>query len=307
LKKKALVQRKQIAHTKTERRVLQAIDHPFIVNLKFAFQTDEKVYMVLEFFNGGELFFHLKNDSRFGEERARFYAAQIICAIDYLHSINVIYRDLKPENILLDNEGYVKLTDFGLSKEVSGPDGTTKTFCGTPEYLAPEVLQGNEYGMPIDWWSVGALMFEMMTGMPPYYDENTNNMYDKILTKPVPFPSYMSSKARSVISKLMDKDWTKRLGTVGGAEEVKKDPFFDGLDWEGLYAKTLEPPFKPKVENPEDVTNVDEEFKQEAPQDTPVAPSKLAAKAQFSNFTYDGQTKPDQEGAFEPDLDKIKE
>eukprot|EP00475_Leptophrys_vorax_P031048 TRINITY_DN4690_c0_g1_i2.p1 TRINITY_DN4690_c0_g1~~TRINITY_DN4690_c0_g1_i2.p1 ORF type:complete len:455 (-),score=114.79 TRINITY_DN4690_c0_g1_i2:1390-2694(-) len=289
LKKKALVARKQVAHTKTERRVLQAINHPFIVSLRFAFQTDTKLYMVTDFFNGGELFFHLKNSGRFDEERTVFYAAQIVCALEHLHEKNIIYRDLKPENILLDDQGFVKLTDFGLSKEVEGRDGLTTTFCGTPEYLAPEVLHGNGYGIPIDWWSLGALLFEMLTGLPPYYDENVNAMYEKILHTQPNYPSYLSAKSKSVISRLLEKDQTKRLGYKSGASEVKQDPFFSSIDWDKLVAKEVEPPFKPNVTSPNDLANIDDEFKSETPKDTPVQKSKLADKARFSNFTYDGQ------------------
>jgi serum/glucocorticoid-regulated kinase 2 len=165
LNKKHLIARKQVAHTKTERKVLQSITHPFIVNLIYAFQTDAKLYMVLEFFNGGELFFHLKNQGKFSDERASFYAAQVVLAFEHLHKRNIIYRDLKPENVLLDDQGYIKITDFGLSKEMNSPTELTHTFCGTPEYLAPEVIVGNGYGQPIDWWSLGALMFEMLTGL----------------------------------------------------------------------------------------------------------------------------------------------
>jgi serine/threonine protein kinase len=165
LNKKHLIARKQVAHTKTERKVLQSITHPFIVNLIYAFQTEAKLYMVLEFFNGGELFFHLKNQGKFNDERASFYAAQVVLAFEHLHKRNIIYRDLKPENVLLDDQGYVKITDFGLSKEMTSPTELTHTFCGTPEYLAPEVILGNGYGQPIDWWSLGALTFEMLTGL----------------------------------------------------------------------------------------------------------------------------------------------
>jgi serine/threonine protein kinase len=184
LNKKHLIARKQVVHTKTERKVLQSITHPFIVNLIYAFQTEAKLYMVLEFFNGGELFFHLKNQGRFNDERASFYAAQVVLAFEHLHKRNIIYRDLKPENVLLDDQGYIKITDFGLSKEMSSPTELTHTFCGTPEYLAPEVIVGNGYGQPIDWWSLGALMYEMLTGLVKFYSFRlleTNSMIASIL------------------------------------------------------------------------------------------------------------------------------
>jgi serum/glucocorticoid-regulated kinase 2 len=165
LNKESLIARHQVTHTKTERKVLQEIDHPFIVSLKYAFQTPKKVYMVMEFFNGGELFFHMKNERRFNEERAAFYGAQIVLALEYLHEKNIIYRDLKPENVLLDDQGFVKLTDFGLSIQLKTADELAKTICGTPEYVAPEVLKGKGYSKPVDWWTLGALLFELMTGL----------------------------------------------------------------------------------------------------------------------------------------------
>eukprot|EP01102_Stenamoeba_stenopodia_P008101 TRINITY_DN2301_c0_g1_i3.p1 TRINITY_DN2301_c0_g1~~TRINITY_DN2301_c0_g1_i3.p1 ORF type:complete len:296 (-),score=67.21 TRINITY_DN2301_c0_g1_i3:548-1435(-) len=163
LRKEAIVQRKQVAHTKAEKSILAKIQHPFIVGLHYAFQTEEKLYMVLDFVNGGELFFHLKREGKFSEQRVRIYAAEIACALSHLHSFGIVYRDLKPENILLDSEGHICITDFGLSKEIQSED--THTFCGTPEYLAPEILKGQGHGTPVDWWSLGTLIYEMLTGL----------------------------------------------------------------------------------------------------------------------------------------------
>ncbi|MES1912266.1 MAG: hypothetical protein MHM6MM_004569 [Cercozoa sp. M6MM] len=166
LKKKELIKRKQVLHTRTERNVLVDVTHPFVVSLRAAFQTRGKLYMLLDYFNGGELFFHLRNDGQFSEERCRFYAAQIILALKCLHENGVVYRDLKPENILLDSEGFIKITDFGLSKDAMADGKLTHTFCGTPEYLAPEVLRNEGHARAVDWWSLGTLLFEMMTGLP---------------------------------------------------------------------------------------------------------------------------------------------
>jgi serine/threonine protein kinase len=180
MRKDAIIQKNQVTHTKDEKSILQKIIHPFIVRLHYAFQTPDKLYMILDYVNGGELFYHLKKEGKFDVERVRFYSAEIASAIGHLHSLGIVYRDLKPENILLDRIGHICITDFGLSKEISldSKDGT-KTFCGTPEYLAPEVLRGLGHGHAVDWWSLGTLIYEMLTGLPPFYNKNINYMYQK--------------------------------------------------------------------------------------------------------------------------------
>lgn len=165
MNKNRLKQEKQLSHTKTEREILEHIAHPFLVKLIYAFQTKEKLYMVMDFVNGGELFFHLRKDKRFSEERAKFYAAELFLALEHLHKHNIVYRDLKPENILMDAEGHIKLTDFGLAKVLTNHDDRTHTFCGTPEYLAPEVLLQKGHGKPVDWWSFGTTVYEMIVGI----------------------------------------------------------------------------------------------------------------------------------------------
>merc|ERR1712100_639114 len=198
LRKEAIIARKQVDHTRAEKAILQKIDHPFIVKLNYAFQTEEKLYMVLDFVNGGELFFHLKKEGKFSEERVRLYSAEIALALHHLHSRDIVYRDLKPENILIDADGHICITDFGLSKEISS-DEVTHTFCGTPEYLAPEVLKGQGHGCPVDWWSLGTLIYEMLTGLPPFYSQNINIMYQKILNGELRFPETMSPDACSLL------------------------------------------------------------------------------------------------------------
>jgi serum/glucocorticoid-regulated kinase 2 len=290
LKKKTLVKRKQVVHTQTERKVLAAIDNPFIVSLRYAFQSEAKLYMILDFFNGGELFFHLKKDGRFSEKRSRFYAGEICVALECLHLRAIIYRDLKPENILLDADGHIKITDFGLSKESVKGDAVTHTFCGTPEYLAPEVLQQQGHGKAVDWWSFGTLLYEMMTGLPPFYNQNLNVMYEKILHAPIPLPKYLSKEARSVFLGLLERDPRRRLGSSKlDASEIKEHPFFKPLDFERLARKELKPPYKPRVKNELDVGNIEDEFTCETPKDTPVinTGSMLAAKDAFVGFTYD--------------------
>ena len=287
LKKQHLVQRKQVAHTQTERRVLENIEHPFIVSLRYAFQTPEKLYIILDYFTGGELFFHLKSTGRFPEKRAKFYAAEIALAIQCLHENSIIYRDLKPENVLLDEEGHIKLTDFGLSKESITSAAVTHTFCGTPEYLAPEVIHGSGYGKPVDWWSLGTLLYEMLTGLPPFYNQNLHVMYEKIIRAKLVFPDYLSDNARSLLRGLLTRDPKKRLGSgPNGANEVLQHPFFSSIDLDAMMRREVDPPFKPKVtEGKMDTGNVDEEFTSERPKDTPVNPSRMG-KVNFPDFTY---------------------
>jgi len=292
LRKEAIIARKQVAHTKAEKSILQKIQHPFIVKLNYAFQTKDKLYMILDFVNGGELFYHLKKEGRFPENRVKFYAAQIACAIAHLHSLGVVYRDLKPENILLDFEGNICITDFGLSKEIKEAEGT-HTFCGTPEYLAPEVLKGQGHGIAVDWWSLGTLIYEMLTGLPPFYSQNINIMYQKILNGELRFPSYVSPEAQSLLEGLLTRDVDKRLGSTasGGAANVRKHPFFKDIDWDKMERKELEPPFKPKVKNATEVTQIDTVFTQEKPSDSLVENSlsdTMARENNFDGFTYVG-------------------
>jgi serum/glucocorticoid-regulated kinase 2 len=216
LLKSTIIARNQVEHTRAERSILQHIKHPYIVSLKYAFQTEDKLYLVMDFCGGGELFYHLKKEGRFSEERVRLYAAEILLALEHLHSLNIIYRDLKPENILLDAQGHIRLADFGLSKILNDPDAQASTFCGTPEYLAPEILNGSGHGIPVDWWSLGTLICEMLTGLPPFYSQNLNSMYEKILKAELKLtsdPNILSPDARNLIQALLQRDPHKRLGS----------------------------------------------------------------------------------------------
>ena len=201
LRKQMVFERNQITHTATERAIVQHVQHPFLVKLVYAFQTAEKLYMVLEYMPGGELLYWLRLQRRFSEDRSRLYGAEIGLGLAALHERGLVYRDLKPENVMLDAEGHVRITDFGLAKDgVTSPDasGGTKTFCGTPEYLAPELLQDTGHGFAVDWWSFGTLLFEMMCGVPPFYDHNVRVMYEKILSAPLRFPPHLSKVRASV-------------------------------------------------------------------------------------------------------------
>jgi tRNA A-37 threonylcarbamoyl transferase component Bud32 len=193
LQKEYVIRKNQVEHTKTERNVLEKVNHPYIVGLNMAFQTPDKLFFVLDYCSGGELFFHLGKVGRFPEPRAKFYTAEIVLALEYVHSLGVIYRDLKPENVLLDSKGNVRLTDFGLSKEgVKDHSSGANSFCGTPEYIAPEVIGRLGHGRAVDWWSTGALLFEMLAGLPPFYSKNKEQMFEKIMRAPLTCPSFMS-------------------------------------------------------------------------------------------------------------------
>ncbi|KAM7451879.1 Serine/threonine-protein kinase Sgk1 [Porites harrisoni] len=265
LNKAMIRKRKEAKHIMAERNVLlQNIKHPFLVGLHYSFQTRDKLYFVLDYANGGELFFHLQRERYFQESRARFYAAEIASAIGYLHSLQIIYRDLKPENILLDYKGHIVLTDFGLCKEGIESSGTTSTFCGTPEYLAPEVLRKQEYDKTVDWWCLGAVLYEMMYGLPPFYSRNTAEMYENILYKPLRLRTNISQSARNILEGLLQKDRTKRLGQgPSDFEDIKNHPFFRNIDWESLYEKKIEPPYNPNVSGQLDLKHFDPEFVRE--------------------------------------------
>ncbi|KJA18018.1 hypothetical protein HYPSUDRAFT_45732 [Hypholoma sublateritium FD-334 SS-4] len=290
IRKAHIVTRNEITHTLAERLVLAQVDSPFIVPLKFSFQSEQKLYLVLAFVNGGELFHHLQREQRFGEERARFYSAELLLALEHLHELDVVYRDLKPENILLDYTGHIALCDFGLCKLNMKDNEKTNTFCGTPEYLAPEILSGNGYDKSIDWWTLGVLLYEMLAGLPPFYDEDTDKMYEKILNDPLVFGEEFTPEAQSILTALLNRDPTRRLG-VKGAEEIKRHPFFHKhLDFKLLAKKKIQPPFKPSVASPVDVSNFDMVFTDEDPVDSVVTDSQLSQtdQEQFTGFSYNG-------------------
>ncbi|KAL2021686.1 hypothetical protein VTK56DRAFT_6778 [Thermocarpiscus australiensis] len=289
IRKAKIISRAEVAHTLAERSVLAQINNPFIVPLKFTFHSPEKLYFVLAFVNGGELFHHLSKEGRFDVNRCRFYTAELLCALECLHGFNVIYRDLKPENILLDYQGHIALCDFGLCKLEMKDEDRTNTFCGTPEYLAPELLLGQGYNKTVDWWTLGVLLYEMLTGLPPFYDEVTNEMYRKILSEPLHFPGYdvVPPAARDLLTKLLERDPAKRLG-ANGAAEIKSHPFFHAIDWRKLLRRKYEPTFKPNVASALDTANFPPEFTSDPPQDSFVDDPVLSQtmQDQFAGFSY---------------------
>ena len=264
LKKDLLIEQEQIENTLLEKEILQTIDHPLLCGLVFCFQTEERIYFVMPFLSGGELFQHLRKFRTFDEDKVRFYGAQIALALDYLHSKGIVYRDLKPENILMDDKGYLRLADFGMAKQLKD-DEKAMSFCGTPEYLAPEVITLEGHDKNVDWWSFGILLFEMLCGLPPFYVENLDKMYDMIKTSPVKFPKRikLSDDAKDVIIKLLEKNPKKRLGSQKGIEEIKAHPFFASLDFDLIEQKKMPAPFIPELANDTDVQYFDEEFTNE--------------------------------------------
>ena len=264
LKKDLLIEEDQIESTILEKEILQNIDHPFLCGLIFCFQSEDRIFFVMPFLSGGELFQHLKKFKRFSEEMVKFYGAQIAIALQYLHDRNIIYRDLKPENILLDEKGYLKLADFGMAKKLEYSKKAL-SFCGTPEYLAPEIIKGDGYDHNIDWWSLGILFFELLCGFPPFYDDNLDKMYKLIQNTEINFPPniYLSNEAKDIICKLLKKDIKGRLGYASGIVEIKNHPFFKGIDFQEIQNKKIISPFVPKIDNSTDVQNFDETFTKE--------------------------------------------
>ena len=264
LKKDVLLDMDQVQSTILEKKILQSLDHPFLVGMVFCFQTEERIYFIMPFIRGGELFQHLRTEKFFKEDKARFYAASMGIALEYLHNHGIVYRDIKPENILIGEDGYLKLIDFGMAKMLKGNE-KAMSFCGTPEYLAPEIITGEGHNRAADWWSYGILLFEMLCGIPPFYCENTERMYDLITNAELRFPKriQLSENAKDLIKKLLIKKQDKRLGVEKGFEEIKSHPFFQGFDFDALLAKKLEAPFIPVLKDSLDVGNFDEEFTSE--------------------------------------------
>lgn len=210
----------------------------------------------MDFCPAGELFFHLHNLGRLTEDQAKFYFSEIILGIEYLHSLEIVYRDLKPENILLDIDGHVRITDFGLSKQGISKDSRSFSFCGSPEYMSPEMLKGLGHGREVDFYSIGALLFEMLTGLPPFYDANRSRMYIKILNEDLEMPTYLSKSAKQLIAGLLEKDPTRRLGCSEGIEEIKSHLWLKGTDYKRILQKKISPPFRPNLHH----SNFDPEY-----------------------------------------------
>ncbi|KAK9807282.1 hypothetical protein WJX73_007625 [Symbiochloris irregularis] len=238
MRKGKILEKDHGEYIKSERDVLTAVLHPYIVTLRYSFQTATKLYLVLDFINGGHLFFQLYRAGIFDEQLARLYTAEIVLAISHLHSLNTIHRDLKPENVLLDSEGHIKVTDFGLAKGNMDAQGRTNSFIGTMEYMAPEVIDGRGHGKAVDWWSMGILLFEMLCGMPPFRAKGRQQLQKQILSSKLKLPPYLSSEAQSLVKALLTREPSKRLGYgPSGSADVQKHPFFKVIKWDALMQR----------------------------------------------------------------------
>lgn len=261
LKKRFIVQNSQVKQIMTERKVLEKLENPFIVKLYYAFQDNYKLYFITDFMQGGELFFHLKQNSNYQESDVLFYSSEILCAIEYMHKKNCMYRDLKPENILIDKNGHIKITDFGLSKLLDNSNDKAYTLCGTLEYIAPEILTNNGYDKTCDWFSFGVLIYQMICGSVPF-KQKEEEIGIKIYNQPIRTPTTISYNARDIIEKLLEINPNERLG-FNGADEIKKHPFFANVNYDAIMNKQYKPPFIPQLKNDEDLRYFHQGFLEE--------------------------------------------
>lgn len=258
LEKKTIIKTKQVGHTIDERKILQAIHFPFIVELEYSFKDNANLYMVMEYVPGGELFSHLRNLGKFTEDQARFYTAQIVLALEYLHHLGLVYRDLKPENLLLDRDGYLKITDFGFVKKLKS-SGKTWTLCGTPEYLAPEIILSRGYNKSADWWAMGILLYEMTAGMPPFFADQPIQIYEKIIRGKVFYPAHFSDQLKQMLKNLLTVDRTKRFGSLkNGVDDIKNTSFFNKTNWKAILDKSEAAPLMPALKGPNDTSQYQE-------------------------------------------------
>ncbi|XP_066104941.1 ribosomal protein S6 kinase alpha-3 isoform X5 [Saccopteryx bilineata] len=298
--KKATLKVRDRVRTKMERDILVEVNHPFIVKLHYAFQTEGKLYLILDFLRGGDLFTRLSKEVMFTEEDVKFYLAELALALDHLHSLGIIYRDLKPENILLDEEGHIKLTDFGLSKESIDHEKKAYSFCGTVEYMAPEVVNRRGHTQSADWWSFGVLMFEMLTGTLPFQGKDRKETMTMILKAKLGMPQFLSPEAQSLLRMLFKRNPANRLGAgPDGVEEIKRHLFFSTIDWNKLYRREIHPPFKPATGRPEDTFYFDPEFTAKTPKDSPGIPPSANAHQLFRGFSFVAITSDDESQAMQ--------
>ncbi|OJD24304.1 AGC/PKA protein kinase [Blastomyces percursus] len=259
LHKADVIKLKQVEHVRNEIKTLAAVaGHPFITTLVATFTDDLSLYMLLEYCPGGEIFTFLRRARRFTEPTAQFYAAEIVLILEFLHDVHgVAYRDLKPENILLDADGHLKLVDFGFAKEIWSRE--TYTLCGTPEYLAPEVIHNSGHGLAVDWWALGVLIYEFIVGQPPFWDPNPMRIYEQIVEGRLRFPANMPPAAQDIVSQLCKTNPSERLGYIrGGSASVKQHPFFKGINWDDIYHRRTKGPIVPRVDSPTDAGNFED-------------------------------------------------
>ena len=288
LSKNQIKLKHQEEHTRTERNLMVQINSPFIVNIKFAFQDESKLYIVSDFMQGGDMFYHLHSQKKFNESRARFYAIELILGLEFLHKNNMIYRDLKPENILMDSTGHLKISDFGLSKILDSPEDKAYTLCGTPQYLAPEILKNKGYDKSVDWWSLGCFLYEMLTGFLPFYIPKGNKINPRVFEEPLRFPPDVNPVAINLINQLLNVNPKKRLGSgIEDAQKIKEHDFFKGVDWEKYWNKEFDAPFMPELTDEMDLRYFDKMFTDE-PIDSnrPTVYSRPRDHSIYKGFTY---------------------
>ncbi|XP_061162501.1 atypical protein kinase C-like isoform X3 [Saccostrea echinata] len=300
IKKELVNEDEDIDWVQTEKHVFEtATNYPFLVGLHSCFQTPSRLFFVIEFVSGGDLMFHMQRQRKLHEEHARFYSAEICLALNFLHERGIVYRDLKLDNVLLDHEGHVKLTDYGMCKEGLWSGDKTNTFCGTPNYIAPEVLRGEDYDFSVDWWALGVLMFEMLAGRSPFDvvggaenpDQNSEDyLFQIILEKTIRIPRSLSVKAASILKGFLNKNPTERLGChhETGFNDIQSHPFFRAVQWHELEQKLVTPPYKPNLKSDRDLEHFDPAFTDEPVQLTPDDPKVIdkIEQSEFDGFEY---------------------
>ena len=289
--KKQVKLRHQEVHTRAERDLMVKINCPFIVNIKFAFQDEFKLYIITEFMQGGEMFFHLHKEKKFSNEKTKFYIIEIILAIEFLHKNKMLYRDLKPENIMIDATGHIKLTDFGLSKMFTKSKEKAFTICGTPQYLAPEILSDDGYDNSVDWWSLGCVMYEMLVGKAPFKIPKGSYLTADLYKKKITIPEYVTPEAKDLISQLLVPNPKNRLGYgKDGSQKIKDHCYFEGVNWDDAWERKLEPPFVPILKNETDLSYFDKMFTDEKIEGSNVSeiPSStmMSQTNDYKGFTY---------------------
>lgn len=288
MRKERILQKDHSEYVKSERDLLTAVTHPYIVALRFSFQTPSKLYLILDFLNGGHLFFNLYREGVFGEDVAKLYTAEIVSALSYLHGQGIMHRDLKPENVLLDNQGHIRLTDFGLAKgNVMDEEDRCNSFIGTMEYMAPEIIEGKGHTKSVDWWSTGILLYEMLCGIPPFRAKSRQALQQQILTGKIKYPKFLSTDSHNLLKALLVRDPSKRIGSgPTGCEAIKKHPFFKTINWSKLERREIESKFRPTVKCSASVENFDKIWTDQPAEDSPCGSPIAQQVSHFQGFTY---------------------
>ncbi|XP_050412367.1 protein kinase C delta type isoform X2 [Patella vulgata] len=290
LKKEVVLEDDDVECTLIERRILAlGCKHPFLTHLHSTFQSPSHLFFVMEYLNGGDLMFHIQLTGKFDYNRALFYAAEIVCGLQFLHRNGVVYRDLKLDNVLLDKDGHIKIADFGMCKENVFDENKASTFCGTPDYIAPEILNGAKYNSSVDFWSYGVLLYEMLIGQSPFHGDDEDDLFQSILYDTPRYPQSLPKEAAIMLSLLFDRNPVTRLGMPSCAQgPIRSQPFFRTIDWEKLENRQIPPPYQPKIKSASDSSNFDMDFTIEKPQLTPTQSDLLKTlnQAVFKNFSF---------------------